>query len=224
VRDPLKGWTRKDTALADSFSMQDPLIAGTAFGLELVEVGQAGLAAQVSGTVDDGLDAHRATVFEVLLDPGMLIEHVDDHPTVVPAVDRGTKGARGVPTDATVEDDLDVVRSAEIEVVGHQGFEETTGMSGCVEHDGAGDLDLPHGGFPPVACVPILGRERQGETRQPAFDEHSYRPRTKSITDLLHGDRILAGGESVGQLGEPIPAWVAWRLAHSCPLSQILAG
>ena len=91
------------------------------------------------------------------------------------------------PTDATVEDDLDVVRSAEIEVVGHQGFEETTGMSGCVEHDGAGDLDLPHGGFPPVACVPILGRERQGETRQPAFDEHSYRPRTKSITDLLHG-------------------------------------
>jgi hypothetical protein len=42
--------------------MQDPLVAGTAFGLEFIEVGQAGLAAQVSGTVDDGLDAHGTVV------------------------------------------------------------------------------------------------------------------------------------------------------------------
>jgi hypothetical protein len=103
-----------------------------------------------------------------------------------------------------------VMRAVEIEVVGHQGFEETTGMPGCVEHDGAGDLDLPHRGFPPVPCVPILGRERQWKTCQPAFDEHSDRPRTKSITDLLHGDRILAGGESVRQLGETDPSLGGW--------------
>src|SRR5581483_5959174 len=39
VRDPLKGWARKDTALTDPFSMQDPLITGTALGLEFVEIG-----------------------------------------------------------------------------------------------------------------------------------------------------------------------------------------
>src|SRR5581483_4733768 len=148
-------------ALTDPFSMQDPLITGTSFGLEFLEVGQAGLAAQVAGTVDDGLDPNGPAVFEVLLDPGVFVEHVNDHSAVVAAVDRGTKGARGVTTDTTVEDDLNVVRAAEIEVVGHQGFEETPGMPGCIEHDGAGDLDLPHGGRPPVAGIPILVGERQ---------------------------------------------------------------
>ena len=83
VRDPLEGWARKDTALADPFSMQDPLIAGTTLGLEFLEIRQAGLAAQVAGTVDDGFDPHGAAVFEVLLDPGVFVEHVDDHPAVV---------------------------------------------------------------------------------------------------------------------------------------------
>jgi hypothetical protein len=38
VRDPLKGWTREDAALTDTFSFQDSAVAGTGFGLEVVEV------------------------------------------------------------------------------------------------------------------------------------------------------------------------------------------
>jgi hypothetical protein len=51
VRDPLKGWTRKHTALADTFSIQDPAVAGTGFALQLVEVGQPSVAAQVAGAL-----------------------------------------------------------------------------------------------------------------------------------------------------------------------------
>jgi hypothetical protein len=32
VRDPLKGWTRKDAALADPFSIEQAAVGGTGFG------------------------------------------------------------------------------------------------------------------------------------------------------------------------------------------------
>jgi hypothetical protein len=79
VRDPLKGWTRKDAALADAFSIKQSAVGGTGLGLHGVEVVQATLAAQVIGVVDHGLDPQRPAVFEVLLDPGMLVEGVHGH-------------------------------------------------------------------------------------------------------------------------------------------------
>ncbi|MEW2386126.1 hypothetical protein AB0873_29140 [Micromonospora sp. NPDC047707] len=142
VRDPLKGWTREDAALTDTFSLQDSPVAGTGLGLQVVEVVQAGLAAQVAGAVDDGLDAHGAAVFEVLLDAGVPVEHVEQDVAVVAAVDGGAERADGVAAYPAAEDDFDVVESAEVEVVGDEGFEEAAGVAGCVEYDGAGDLDL----------------------------------------------------------------------------------
>ena len=70
VRDPLEDWIRKDTALASTFSLQHPGVDRTRFGLQVVEVVQAALAADVVGGVDHGLDPQGAPVFEVLLDPG----------------------------------------------------------------------------------------------------------------------------------------------------------
>ena len=60
-----------------------------------------------------GLDAHRAAVFEVLLDAGMFVEHVDHDAAVVAAVDGGAEGSFRVFPYSAVEDDLDIVRSAE---------------------------------------------------------------------------------------------------------------
>ena len=55
-RDPLKGWARKDTTLPDTFSIEQAAVDVTGFGLQLVEVLEAAVAAQVIGRVDDGLD------------------------------------------------------------------------------------------------------------------------------------------------------------------------
>jgi hypothetical protein len=68
VRDPLKGWTRKDGALAGTFSIQYAPVDGAGLVLQFGEVGQAGVAA-LCGAVDDGLDPHRPALFQILLDP-----------------------------------------------------------------------------------------------------------------------------------------------------------
>ena len=49
MRDLLKGWARKDGALAGTFSIQYAPVGGAGPGLELVQVGQVGVAAQLAG-------------------------------------------------------------------------------------------------------------------------------------------------------------------------------
>jgi hypothetical protein len=77
VRDPLKDWIRKDAALAGTFSVQQAPIDCTRPGLTIVQVVQAALAAQVARRVDDRLDPQCPSVFQVLLDPRVLVEGVD---------------------------------------------------------------------------------------------------------------------------------------------------
>jgi hypothetical protein len=48
VRDPLKGWARKDGTLAGTFSFQYAVVGGAGFGLERFEVGQPGVAPEVN--------------------------------------------------------------------------------------------------------------------------------------------------------------------------------
>jgi len=69
VRDPLEDWIRKDAALAGTFSVQQPVVDRTRGLLEFVQVVQAAADPQVGGRVDDSLDAQRAAVLKVLLDP-----------------------------------------------------------------------------------------------------------------------------------------------------------
>src|SRR6266508_2145074 len=107
---------------------------------------QPGVEAQVAGAVDDGLDAHGAAVFEVLLDPRVPVEHVEQDTAVVAAVDRGAEGAQGVAAHPPAEDDFHVVWAAQVEVVHDERLEEAAGVPWCVEDDGAGDLDLAHRG------------------------------------------------------------------------------
>jgi len=90
--------------------------------------------AQIARVVDHGLDPQRAPVFEVLLDSGVPVEGVD--------VDLGAVGddprlvftsRRASPSLAPPEGELDHLRAADIEVVGHQGLEESPGAPWRVE-------------------------------------------------------------------------------------------
>jgi hypothetical protein len=135
----------------------------------------------------------------------VLVEHVDGDGVGVP-VDRGLEGAGGLSSARVAfEDELDVLGAAEVEVVGHQRFEEGSGVAGGVQHDGAGGLDLPHGQLPPVPGVTVGGRKRQRQPRDPAFEEHPDRARAEPVADRLQGGGIVGGGEPVGQGGEPDP-------------------
>jgi hypothetical protein len=118
------------------------------------------LAADVVGVVDDGFDAQGTAVLEVLLDAGVLVEHVDGDALGVP-VDGGLEHPAGLAAAVAPEDELDVLGAAKVEVVGHQRLEEGPGVAGGVQHDGAGGLHLPHGQVPPVPGVAVGGRKRQ---------------------------------------------------------------
>src|ERR1700758_1369679 len=106
-RDPLKGWTRKDAALADTFSIEQCGVDRTRPGLQLVEMLQPAQAAQIARVVDHGLDAQRPSVLEILFDPGVPVEGVDvDLGAVGDDLRLVFPGRRASPPLAPPEDEL----------------------------------------------------------------------------------------------------------------------
>ena len=92
--------------------------------------------------------------------------------------------------------------SANADVVGHQGLEQGACSSRCVEHDGAGDLDLTHAELPPVASLAIGACERTGDADNPIVEECLELGRTESITDGLQPAWVFAVRKAIGQLGK----------------------
>jgi hypothetical protein len=69
------------------------------------------------GVVDDGPDPQRPPVFEVLLDPQVLVEDIHDDAAVI-TIDGGAEDAFGDAADLPIEDDLHVVGAADVEIAG----------------------------------------------------------------------------------------------------------
>src|SRR5438105_3873413 len=90
------------------------------------------------------------------------------------AMTRGSpnRGAGSVAADPPAEDELHVLRAADVKVVADEGLEEGPGTAGSVQDDGAGDLDLAHRQLPPVPGVPVRSAERHGKTVQPPLGEY----------------------------------------------------
>jgi hypothetical protein len=55
-RDPLKGWVRTDTTLADPESIDHATVDVTGFDRQFLKMGQPAGQPEVTGVVDDGLD------------------------------------------------------------------------------------------------------------------------------------------------------------------------
>jgi len=111
---------------------------------------------------------------------------------LVPSCGRGA--------DPAPEDDLHLLRAADVEVVGAQRLEEPPGMRRCGEHDGPRDLDLAHRDVPPIPAGPSVSQSRC----TPAGSSVVANPLSNSVN--------------------PIPAAVAARLAYSCPFSRSSPG
>ncbi len=78
-RDPLKGWTRKDTTLTDMFMIHQSAVNVTGFGLQFGKMDQPAQHTQIGGVVDHRLDPQRPAFLEILLGAGMFIADVDTH-------------------------------------------------------------------------------------------------------------------------------------------------
>ena len=221
--DPLKERGRNGTALAGTLNGKQTTIGSASLGLEFRQVMQSSLAAEIGRRIAHRFDAQGTPFFEVLLDPRVLVEDVDDdvhatrdHP--------GRKRAVGVGSDPTTEDQLHFVGAAQIEVVGNECLEEAAGPSGCIEHQGARDFDLAHRELPPVASLLIGGIQWCGDNRHPAIEEGLEVGRAGSITDGLQASGVSARSEAVGQLGKGQPVDACLALGPLMPVCPNFAG
>ena len=110
--------------------------------------------------------------------------------------------------DPPAEDQLDLFGPAQIQVVGDQRLEEQPAVARGVEHQGAGDFDLPHRQLPPVTQGPVRGGQRQRQPAHPTVEECMDLGRPELVADGLQPGRVVTAGEAVGQPG-PADAGVA---------------
>src|SRR5512142_1894097 len=183
-RDPLKGWARKDTALADPKSVDHPAVDVTGPDEQLVEVLQAPGDPKVAGVVDDGLDPKRPALLQVALH-ARVAEVGVERDLVAAAQQPGAVPADRLGAHPAGEDELHLLGTAEVEVVDEQRLEERAGEAGSVEDEGARHLDLAHRDLPPVAGGAVGVGQRQRQPRPPALAEDPDRAGAQPRADLL---------------------------------------
>jgi hypothetical protein len=154
---------------------------------------QAPQTAQIARVVDHGLDPQGAPVLQVLLDPGVPVEGVDVHRGAV-ADDLGLErtGGRSTPALPAFEDQL---RAADIEVVGHQGFEETPSVPGdWTVHQGNGYTvhmevldEVSDGSFSGRTTVDGQAGTRDLLDAQVTDDEISFKVAAGPVTGVYTG-------------------------------------
>jgi hypothetical protein len=151
-----------------------------------------------AGVVDNGLHSQRAVLLQVDLDPRVLEGQV--HRDLVAAVQQpGGEGPRGLAGDPGGEDDLHMLRAAQVDVAGQQLLKDGPDPARVVEDQGAGDFDLPHGQLLPAVVVPVGTGQRQREAVHPGLEEHPQCPGLDQVAQLVQPGRIRGGGEPVGQ-------------------------
>src|SRR5712691_5653639 len=110
-------------------------------------------------------------------------------------------GGASAPLPAA-EQQLDVLRPAQVHVLAQKRLEERPGVDVFVEDQGAGGLHLPHRQLPPVPGVPVGVIKRERDPGHPPLEPHLHRAGAEPVADLLQPGRVVAGGDPVGQRGE----------------------
>src|SRR6266540_767542 len=203
-------------------SVQQSLVDRTGLGLQVVEVGQQALAADVVGVVDHGLDAQRTAVLEVLLGPRVLVDHVDGHALGVP-VDGGLEGAGGLSSARVAfEDDLDTFGAAEVEVSATRASKKDRAWRGASST------------MVREVSTWRMVRSHQNPPSRSAAESGSREVHRSKNTRIVPGPsrsqiacRAAGSSQEANPLDssvKPIPALVACRLAHSWPLTHTLIG
>ena len=96
---------------------------------------------KVVGVVDRCFGAQSALFLMILLDPCVLVIDMEGGCDAL-GEDAGAEPSRGAPVDAALKDELDLIRTAEIEVFADHLFEKQAAVHRAIEHLGQGELGL----------------------------------------------------------------------------------
>src|SRR6266567_5597911 len=226
--DPLDDWTHKCHALAGGFSVQQPGVDRTRLVLQLGQVVQQAVAAQVLRVVDDGFDAQRDAVLQVLLQPGILVEHVEGDQVAVPVdlrLEPAAGGRDGRPSRWPRRNSSSTFSGRPRSMFSHSSASKnarawTSSSKTRVREVSTCRIDSSHQ-YPasrsaPVSGSGILAIQRSNHTCTVPG------PKRSQICCSPAGSSQVAN--PLDSSVKPIPAASACRLAHSCPLTHALTG
>lgn len=164
--DRLEGGFGEHTVVAETFEPEQSPAGGKADLAQFRQVGQPLADAEVVSVVDRGLCPERSTFLVVLLDARPLVIDLQRRRDPL-GQDAGLEASGGGANDPAVEDQLDLIRAAEVEVLANDLLAEQATMHGLVEHLGERELGLQDGDVVAIAGVPVGGGEGMGQTTQP---------------------------------------------------------
>ena len=159
--------------------------------------------AEVGGSVvDGGLGPERPAELVVLLDLRMLVVDVQarDHAAGDDAgAEPARRGVLAPALDAPVEDQGNLVRAADVQVVADDLLEEDPPGGRRVQDLGEGELGLQDGQLIAVAGRDVAGGERVRQDAQPLAQQRVDVRRGEPVAEGLQRAGVLARGEAVVQ-------------------------
>jgi hypothetical protein len=125
--------------------------------------------------------------------------------------------------DLPGEDQPDLVRPADVEVLPDHLLEQHPARQRRIEHLSEAELDLQHRDVVAVAGDPVRPGERVRQPGQSLAQQRIDLGRAQPVADLLQPGRVAHEGQPLSNAVKPTPALAACRLAHSLPLMHSLA-
>jgi hypothetical protein len=121
---------------------------------------------EVIGIVDNGFRPQGPAFLVVLLDAGSFVVDVQrgDHSI---GDDPGTKRAGRGLRDPTIEDELNLFGTADVQVFSDNVFKEDTAAYRLIQNLGEGKFELENGELITISRLTVLGGEGMGPSFQP---------------------------------------------------------
>ena len=173
--------------------------------------------AEVAGVVDGRLGPERAALFEVLLDLGGAVVHLDRGLDAV-VEDLGVKppGVRRVDTPA--EDDRGLVGAAERELVGQRRSNQARPAAGRSKPWCRRSRAWRNESACPYPRSAVLVGQGRGQRGLPAPEEQAHVLSRQAVADPGERLRVIAEANPLSSAWKAMPCRAACCLAHSFPL------
>ena len=134
----------------------------------------------------------------VLLDLGFLVLHVERRDDAF-GQDAGAEAAGRAARDASIEDQLHLIGTAEVEILADDFFEETAPGERTIEDLGQGELGLQDRELIPIARRAVRGGEGMRQSPEPFAKDRVDFGGVQGVGDPLHAGGRVARADAIVQ-------------------------
>src|SRR3990172_10943333 len=192
--------------VAQIFDAQEAPVGGKADLPQGGQIAERTTDLEVIRVVDGGFGPKGLPFFVVLLDLGLLVLHMERRHDTFGQHAR-PKAAGCAARDASIKDQLHLIRPTDVEILANHFFEETAARERPIEDLGQRELGLQDGEVISIAGGAVGRGEGRWETAQPFADDGLDLRGIELMRDRLHAGGILGGADAIVQrfIGDAAP-------------------